>query len=65
MIKEPICEIDAYKNKKWWLNNKLHRVNGPAIEWSDGVGIYYLYGKCYNNREYKEEIEMLCICFNY
>ena len=32
-------------NKYWILNNKLHRINGPAIEYSDGTKFWFLHGK--------------------
>jgi len=36
----------AYANgsKYWYLNNKLHREDGPAIEWVDGSKEWYLNG---------------------
>jgi len=32
-------------NKEWWLNNKLHRKNGPAIETTNGNRYWYSNGK--------------------
>ena len=34
---------DGYK--EWWLNGKLHREDGPAIEDSDGNKYWYLNGQ--------------------
>jgi len=31
--------------KEWYLNGKLHREDGPAIEWADGSKDWYLNGK--------------------
>ena len=31
--------------KEWYLNGKLHREDGPAIEYSDGGKEWYLNGK--------------------
>ena len=31
--------------KHWWLNGKLHRVDGPAREWADGAKEWYRNGK--------------------
>jgi len=32
-------------NKEWYLNGKLHREDGPAVEWADGVKLWYLNDK--------------------
>ena len=31
--------------KEWYLNDKLHRKDGPAVEWPDGSTEWYLNGK--------------------
>tara|TARA_B110000503_G_C6989604_1_gene346792 strand:- start:284 stop:544 length:261 start_codon:yes stop_codon:yes gene_type:complete len=42
---KPICEINIYGNKHWILNGKLHREDGPAIEWHDGSKAWYINGE--------------------
>ena len=42
--KQVFC-IDEYKVKRWYLNGKLHRGNGSAIEYADGGKYWYLHGK--------------------
>jgi hypothetical protein len=37
--------VDDYKTVRWYLNDKLHREDGPAIEWSNGTREWYLHGK--------------------
>ena len=37
--------ISSDGNKYWYLNGKLHRVDGPAVECSDGTKYWYLNGK--------------------
>ena len=37
--------IRADGSKEWWLNDKLHREDGPAIEGADGSKFWYLNGK--------------------
>jgi hypothetical protein len=39
--------VKVYSNgsKFWYLNGKLHREDGPAIECSDGTKFWYLNGK--------------------
>ena len=32
-------------SKEWYLNGKLHREDGPAVEWSDGDKEWWLNGK--------------------
>ena len=31
--------------KVWWVNEKLHRTDGPAIEYDNGYKAWYLNGK--------------------
>ena len=33
-------------SKVWWLNGKLHRVDGPAFERADGSKAWYVDGRC-------------------
>ena len=40
--------VDDYGDKYWYLNDKLHREDGPAIEWADGAKEWYLNGKLHN-----------------
>jgi hypothetical protein len=37
-------EVKVYTNgdKHWYLNGKLHREDGPAVEWSNGAKFWYL-----------------------
>ena len=42
--KKPECKIDAYGNKRWFLNGKYHRENGPAVEWANGNKFWCLNG---------------------
>ena len=39
---QPTCEVDEYGTKWWWLNSKLHREDGPAIENANGDKYWYL-----------------------
>lgn len=38
-------EIDSRGTKKWWVDRKLHRVDGPAIEFTNGTKKWLLNGK--------------------
>jgi len=42
---QPVCQIDMSGNKCWYLNNQLHRLDGPAIEYADGSKRWYLHGQ--------------------
>ena len=42
---KPICKTNSYGTKKWHLNDKLHREDGPAVEYADGNKFWYLNGK--------------------
>jgi hypothetical protein len=37
--------ISAAGTKRWFLNGKLHREDGPAIELANGYKAWYLNGK--------------------
>jgi len=43
--KEPVCHINEHGNKYWVYNDKLHREDGPAIEWHDGSIFFYVKDK--------------------
>jgi len=38
-------KVDEYGNKRWYLNNLLHREDGPAVEWASGSKEWHLNGK--------------------
>ena len=42
---QPICEVSPDGTKKWYLNGKHHRVDGPAIEYANGTKSWFLHGK--------------------
>ena len=42
---QPECEMDAGGNKRWYLNDKLHREDGPAVEYRYGRKDWWLHGK--------------------
>ena len=43
--KKSICEISNSGNKYWWLNGKLHREEGPAVEYADGSKRWMINGE--------------------
>jgi hypothetical protein len=44
-MSQPEMKIDPDGIKRWFLNGKLHREDGPAIEWSNGTKEWWLNGK--------------------
>ena len=39
---ESTCEIDHLGNKRWFNSDgKLHRLDGPAVEYADGYKAWY------------------------
>ena len=40
-------KVKVYNNgyEEWYLNDKLHREDGPAVEWDNGYKSWYLNGK--------------------
>ena len=51
---EPVMTQGANGTKRWRLNDKLHRVDGPAIEYADGNKYWYLNDKEYTEMEFWE-----------
>jgi len=45
-LKMPKSELKIVDGtKKWYLNGKLHREDGPAVERADGTKVWYLNGE--------------------
>jgi CTP:phosphocholine cytidylyltransferase-like protein len=44
-MKTYIVTVDDYGTKRWYLNEKLHRTDGPAIERTSGTKEWYLNGE--------------------
>ena len=42
---EYTVKVYAKGTKEWYLNGKLHREDGPAVEWTDGTNEWWLNGK--------------------
>ena len=45
MKEQPECKVDGWGTKRWFLNGKFHREDGPAVEYAGGRKEWYLYGK--------------------
>ena len=44
-MKTYTVEIDHNGTNRWYSNDKLHREDGPAVEYADGDKFWYLNGK--------------------
>jgi hypothetical protein len=44
MIKYTVI-VDDDGTKRWYLNGKFHREDGPAVEWTSGTKEWFLNGK--------------------
>ena len=53
--KKPVMEEDEYGDKFWWLDGKLHREDGPAVEYADGSKFWYLNDKLHREDGPAEE----------
>ena len=42
---EYTVKVDKRGHKEWRLNGKLHREDGPAVEWAGGTKSWYLNGE--------------------
>ena len=45
MKEQPQCEVYPDGTKYWFLNDQLHREDGPAVEHLDGTKKWFLNGK--------------------
>ena len=45
MTEQPTCKTLPDGSKVWFLNGKLHRTDGPAIEYADGSKEWRLHGE--------------------
>ena len=48
---QSICKTNEFGDKSWYLNGKLHREDGPAIEYANGTKYWYLNGKLLDPEE--------------
>jgi hypothetical protein len=54
--KEYTVRVYDIGTKRWFLDDKLHREDGPAVEWSDGSKRWFLNGKEYTEAEFKAKM---------
>jgi hypothetical protein len=51
-------EVKVYTDgyKSWWLNDKRHREDGPALTYSDGRVFWYLNSEKLTEEEFNERM---------
>jgi hypothetical protein len=54
-MEKPKCTTGINGSKQWWLNGRLHREDGPAIEWPGGGKEWWLNGKNLTEVEHAEQ----------
>jgi hypothetical protein len=37
--------INSFRTKRYYKDNLLHREDGPAVEYTNGIKCWYIYGK--------------------
>jgi len=47
-------KVFANGDKHWYLNGKLHREDGPAIEWANGDKSWFLNGQLHREDEFNQ-----------
>jgi len=57
-VNKPIMKTDEYGDKSWYLNDKLHREDGPAVESANGDKSWYLNGKEVTEEEVMGKYEL-------
>lgn len=71
-----ICVIDGIGTKNWFLNDRRHRLDGPAIEyvcgvkhwsetagnWSECVNQWFIGGIEYTEEEFDIAVQVLWAC---
>jgi hypothetical protein len=50
MSEQPTMIISTTGTKSWYLNGKLHREDGPAVEYANGDKDWYL-----NDKRHRED----------
>ena len=59
---EYTVQVYTSGTKKWYLNGKLHREDGPAIECVDGLKCWYLNGKELTEEEHRQQTQPQPTC---
>ena len=58
-MKTYIVKVDEFGTKRWYVNGKLHREDGPAVEYANGSKHWYLNGVNYAEVECRKQLNKL------
>ncbi len=49
--------VNVYENgtRYWYQNDKLHRLDGPAVEYADGTPKWWINGKQFTEEEFNQQ----------
>jgi hypothetical protein len=50
-------KIDESGTKRWYLNDKLHRTDGPAVEYANGSKLWYLNHVEYTKADWRKQLK--------
>jgi hypothetical protein len=57
-MSESICKVNKYGSRFWYNEEgKFHRIDGPAVEWSNGIKFWFINGVKYSKEEFNEITE--------
>ena len=57
---EYTVKVNPYGDKFWYLNDKLHREDGPAVERASGNKRWYLNGEELTETEFNNRMKKPC-----
>lgn len=55
-----VVEVDENGDKHWYLNDKYHRDDGPAVEYAKGSKYWYLNGEQVTEAEFNKKTSKGC-----
>jgi len=50
---EYTVKVDSNGSKQWFINDKKHREDGPAVEWASGTKSWWLNGNLHRECKWR------------
>ena len=57
---ESKVKVNSNGDKRWFLNGKLHREDGPAVEHADGDKLWFLNDKYLTEKQFNKKMKKSC-----